>query len=167
MNNILPSFFGGIMKKYIYALDLSLNNTGIAIFTNNGTFVECSSISTTDEKDIRGKFVIIANEYKKFMRAYPVDKVVMEQGFTRYNISTQMIFRCVGLTNYIFSEYEQISIPASTVKKIITGKGNATKEEVKDSVLKIYPKIRFQNLDESDAVSVGIAYFRKEGVHYA
>lgn len=153
-------------NKYIYALDLSLNNTGIAIFTNNGVFVECSSISTTEEKDIRGKLVIIANEYKKYMKAYPVDKVIMEQGFTRYNISTQMIFRCVGITNLIFSDYEQISIPASTVKKIITGKGNATKEEVQNYILKMYPKIKFQNYDESDAVSVGIAYFRKEGIHH-
>jgi len=151
-------------KKYIYALDLSLNSTGIAIFTNNGNFVECSSIDTSIEKDLRCKLVIIANKYKKFMKEYPVDKIIMEQGFTRYNLSTQMIFRCVGLTNYIFSDYEQISIPASTVKKIITGKGNATKEEVQKYILKIYPKIKFQNFDESDAVSVGVAYFRRDGI---
>lgn len=152
------------MKRYVYGLDLSLNSTGIAIFTNNGVLVEYSSIDTTNEKDLRGKLVFIANEYKKFMNEYPVDKVIIEQGFTRYNISTQMIFRCVGLTNYIFSDYEQISIPSTTVKKILTGKGNCGKEDVQKSILDIYPNLKFSNYDESDAVAVGIAYFRKEGL---
>ena len=151
-------------KTYVYALDLALNSTGIAIFTNNGVLVEYTSIDTTHEKDLRGKLVFIANEYKKFMEVYPVEKIVMEQGFTRYNVSTQMIFRCVGLTNYIFSEYEQISIPATTVKKILTNKGNCGKETVQKAVLDIYPKLKFSNYDESDAVAVGIAFFRKEGI---
>lgn len=149
-------------ETYVYALDLSLNSTGVAIFTNNGVLVEYTSIDTTHEKDLRGKLVLIANEYKKFMKVYPVEKIVMEQGFTRYNVSTQMIFRCVGLTNYIFSEYEQISIPATTVKKILTNKGNCGKEDVQKAVLDIYPKLKFSNYDQSDAVAVGIAFFRKE-----
>jgi len=149
------------IEKYVYALDISLSNTGIAIFTPEGKFVECSSIDTTKEKDLRGKLIIIANEYIKFIKEYTPSVVVMEQSFTRYNISTQMIFRCVGLTNYIFSSYEQISIPSTTIKKILTGKGNAKKEEVRKYVLKICPDIKFNNLDESDAVAIGIAYFRR------
>lgn len=152
------------MKTHVYALDLSLNSTGIAIFTNKGALVEYTSVDTTKESTISKKLVKIANQYKIFMKKYPVNKIIIEQGFTRYNISTQMIFRCVGVTNYIFSDYEQISIPASTVKKIITGKGNATKDEVKDSILKIYPNIKCRNFDESDAISVGIAYFKREGI---
>ncbi len=149
-------------KTYVYALDLSLNRTGVAIFTNNGNLVECFSIDTTKEKDLRGKLVIIANSYLETIKKYSPSVVVMEQGFTKYNTSTQMIFRCFGLTNYIFAEYEQITIPSSTIKKIITGRGNAKKEEVREYVSKEYPQIETNNLDESDAVATGIAYFRKK-----
>lgn len=149
-------------KTYVYALDLSLNRTGVAIFTNNGSFVECFSIDTTKEKELSGKLVMIANCYIETIKKYPPSVVVMEQGFTKYNLSTQMIFRCFGLTNYVFAEYEQITIPSTTIKKIITGRGNAKKEEVREWVSKIYPQIQMNNLDESDSVATGIAYFRKK-----
>lgn len=150
-------------KTYVYALDISLSRTGVAIFTNNEILVECFSIDTTKEKDIRGKLVMIANAYLEIIKKYPPSVVVMEQGFTKYNTSTQMIFRCFGITNYIFAKYEQITIPSTTIKKIVTGHGNAKKEEVRDYVSNIYPEIIINNLDESDSVATGIAYFRKRG----
>lgn len=150
-------------KTYVYGLDISLNRTGVAVFTNNEKLVECFSIDTTKEKDLRGKLVLIANSYLEIIKKYPPSTVVMEQGFTKYNTSTQMIFRCFGITNYIFAEYEQITIPSSTIKKIITGHGNSKKEAVRDCVSKIYPEIEISNLDESDAIAAGVAYFRKRG----
>jgi len=156
------------MKKpkqtFVYALDISLSSTGVAIFTNNGKYVECSSIDTTKEKDLREKLVMIGKAYKECIKKYVPSIVIMEQGFSKYNISTQMIFRCIGVTNYIFSKYEQVVIPSTTIKKLITGKGNAKKQEVRDFILKDYPNIKFQNFDESDAYAVGLAFFIQTNV---
>jgi len=152
------------MKKYVYALDLSQNSSGVCIFTNDGEFVKVFTIDTNSEKETKLKLKIIGNKFVETMKEYPPDIVVIEQGFTLYNPSTQAIFRTHGLVNYLFSEQEQIYYPASTVKKIVGGKGNMTKEEIHNAILKKYPKLKFKNYDESDAYSVGLTYFIKKGI---
>ena len=115
--------------KYVYGLDLSLNSTGICIFTNDGQFVECMTIDTNDLKEIKLKLKRIGEDFIKIMKVYEPELVVIEQGFTLFNSSTQAIFRVHGIANYIFSQYEQIYLPASSIKKIVGGRGNMTKEE--------------------------------------
>jgi Holliday junction resolvasome RuvABC endonuclease subunit len=51
-----------------------------------------------------------------------------------------------------------------TIKKIVGGKGNMTKDEIKDIIMNKYPKVNFENLDESDSFSVGLCYFIKNGI---
>jgi Holliday junction resolvasome RuvABC endonuclease subunit len=155
------------MEKYVYALDLSQNSSGVCIFTNDGRLIKMFTIDTNGEKETKLKLKIIGDEFVKTMKEYPPETVIIEQGFTLYNPSTQAIFRVHGLVNYLFSEQEQIYYPASTVKKIIGGKGNMTKEEICDALHKKYPKIKFKNYDESDAFAVGETYFIKRGIHNA
>jgi Holliday junction resolvasome RuvABC endonuclease subunit len=152
------------METYVYALDLSLNSTGVCIFSNDGKFVKAFTIDTKSENETKLKLQIIGNELKKIAKEYAPEILVIEQGFTRYNQSTQMIFRVHGLVNYLFAEYEQTYYPASSVKKIVGGKGNMTKEEIYWVIKEKYPKIKLQNYDESDAFSVGLTFFIKSGV---
>lgn len=152
------------MTKYIYALDLSQNSSGGCIFTNDGKFIKAFTIDTNGEKETKLKLKIIGNEFIRIMKEYPPEVAVIEQGFTLYNPSTQAIFRVHGLVNYLFSEQEQIYYPASTVKKIIGGKGNMTKEEIYNVIKEKFPKIKLHNYDESDAFSVGLTYFIKKGI---
>lgn len=151
-------------KTYVYALDLSQNSSGVCIFTNDGKFVKTFTIDTNGEKETKLKLKIIGNRFKEIIEGYPPEIIVIEQGFTLYNQSTQSIFRVHGLVNFLFADYEQIYYPASTVKKIVGGKGNMTKEEIYCVIKKRYPKVKFQNYDESDAFSVGLAYFIKKGI---
>ncbi len=154
------------MKKqtYTYALDLSLNSTGVCIFTNDGQFVEAVTIDTHGEKELPLKLSVIGKTFLEIIEKYTPEVVVIEQGFTLYNASTQSLFRVHGLVNYLFAEYEQIYYPASTVKKTITGKGNVTKDVVRDCLLDKYPDLKFSNFDESDAFAVGETYFIKKGI---
>lgn len=146
-------------QTYIYALDLSLNSTGICIFTNDGDFVESSTIDTHAEKETKLKLKTIGNDFLKLIKVYLPSVVVIEQGFSRFNASTQQLFRVHGLVNYLFSEYEQIYYPSTMVKKSITGKGNASKEEVREAILQLNKGIKFNSYDESDAYGVGLTYF--------
>lgn len=146
---------------YVYALDLSLNSTGVCIFTNDGKIVEIMTIDTHKEKETKLKLKLIGDDFKKLIKVYTPGVIVIEQGFTRFNASTQAIFRVHGLVNYIFCDYEQIYYPASTVKKTVGGKGNMEKEEIREKILLQYPNIKFNNYDESDAFSVGLTYFIK------
>lgn len=151
-------------KKYVYGLDLSLNSTGVCLFTNDGQFVKALTIDTHSEKETPLKLGIIGKAFLELIEKYPPEIVIIEQGFSLFNASTQMLFRVHGLVNYLFAEYEQIYYPASTVKKVITGKGNVSKEEVRDAILKEHPEIKFKNFDESDAFGVGMTYFTKKGI---
>jgi len=152
-------------KKYIYALDLSLNSTGICIFTTTGDFVTTYTIDTNKEKETKLKLRIIGNELLEISDKYPPEKIIIEQGFSLYNKSTQAIFRVHGLVNYLFADYEQIYYPASTVKKIIGGKGNMNKKDLQNMIKKQYPEIEFKNFDESDAFAIGRTYFIKNNIN--
>ena len=151
-------------KKYVYSLDLSLNSTGVCIFTNDGQFIKSMTIDTNSEKETKLKLKKIGNEFIRLIKEYTPEIVLIEQGFTLFNTSTQAIFRVHGLVNYLFSQYEQIYYPATTIKKIIGGKGHMKKEEIQEVIYKKYPNVKFKNLDESDAFSIGEAYFIKKGI---
>lgn len=154
-------------KTFIYALDLSLNSTGVCIFTNDGQYVKTLTIDTHSEKETKMKLYMIGKKFIELIDLFPPSIVIIEQGFTRFNPSTQAIFRVHGLVNYLFYQYEQVYYPASTIKKVIAGKGNVDKEEVKAIILKKYPDLNFKTLDESDAFSVGETYFIKKGIKNA
>lgn len=154
-------------ETYTYALDLSLNSTGVCIFTNDGHIVNTLTIDTHSEKETKLKLKIIGDAFIKLIKKYPPEIIIIEQGFTLFNASTQQIFRVHGVVNYLFCKYEQIYYPASTVKKEIGGKGNMTKEQVRDAILMKYPDLKFKTLDESDAYSVGETYFIRKGIKHA
>lgn len=66
------------------------------------------------------------------------------------------------LKNYITTKGKYFDvIPPKSVKLKISGNGNASKEKVRDEVMKFLinrDEVVFNNLDESDSVAVGIAY---------
>jgi Holliday junction resolvasome RuvABC endonuclease subunit len=156
-----------MVKKYVYALDLSMNSTGVCIFTDDGIFVKAVTIDTKHLDETKLKLRMIGKEFINLMKEYYPKVVVIEQGFTLYNKSTQAIFRVHGIANYIFCTFEQIYYPATTVKKIVGGRGNMTKEEIRDIIMKNYPDVKFNSLDESDAFALGLAYFTEHGDAYA
>jgi Holliday junction resolvasome RuvABC endonuclease subunit len=157
---------GAHMETYVYALDLSLNSTGVCIFTNDGKFVEAITIDTKSEDESKLKLRMIGKEFIRLIKKYTPEVIVIEQGFTLYNKSTQAIFRVHGIANYIFCNYEQIYYPATTVKKVVGGKGNMSKEELRNVILKENPDIKFNSFDESDAFAVGITYFKFTGGYH-
>ena len=144
---------------YIYALDLSLNSTGICIFTNDGRFVEAMTIDTHREDNTQLKLKKIGDAFLNLIKKYKPNKVIIEQGFTRFHKSTQALFRVHGVANYIFWEYEQIYYPSTTIKKIVGGKGNMGKKQLREVIKMEHPDVSFESYDESDAFATGKTYF--------
>lgn len=147
--------------KFIWALDLSMSCVGLTIFdSNDAKPVLVTSIATKSEDSCQKKLKLIADRILELKELYEPEKIIIESGFTRFNKSTQQLYRVHGLINYLFWDYEQIYYAATTVKKIITGRGNATKEEVKNSVLQTFPSLEFKTDDESDSLALGLVYFK-------
>ena len=148
--------------KYIMALDLSLSNTGIAIFNKKQEIISIDNIITNPKDDYPIRLKTIFDEIKKFEKKYSLSTIVFERSFSRFHKSTQSLFRVQGVAMLALYKYSQFFYSPSEIKSCLTGKGNASKQSVLNSVQKIYPKIEIDNTDQSDAIATGVTYFRKE-----
>lgn len=150
--------------KYVIAIDISLSSSGVAIFSQDGKIKKLLTVETDSKSDTQIRLKKIADEMNKIKKEYSPSVVVLEQGFSRFNISTQQLFRCHGLINYLFWDVEQVYYHSTTVRKVVYGKGNIKKEILRDYILEKYKDIEFRNLDESDAVGVGLCFFKDKGI---
>jgi Holliday junction resolvasome RuvABC endonuclease subunit len=150
--------------EYILALDLSLSCIGCALFSQDGILQKLISIETDPKSETKIRLKKIADEFIKIKKEYKPKIVLIEQGFYRFNISTEQIFRVHGIANYIFYNAEQVYYHSTTIRKIVAGKGNIKKDELRNFIINKYGNIDFKNFDESDAVGVGLCFFIKEGI---
>ena len=150
-------------KKYIFAFDLAMSVTGITIFDNDANVIEITSVDTKAGKTHPLKLKIIADFVLELKKKYPPDKIIIERGFYRFAASTEAVFRVHGVINYLFWDVPQILYPPMTVKKVVGGKGNLKKEELRDIIEKEY-KVSFSNTDESDSFAVGICSLKSKGI---
>lgn len=150
-------------KKYVLSLDLSLSRTGGCIFDEFEKPVCVFSIPTSDKLTTGERLKIIADTLFEKKNSYNFVAVVLEAGFSRFSISTQQLYRVQGIANYVFYDIEQVYYAPSSIKKIVGGSGKTEKKEIRRIVEKKYSYLDISNEDESDAVSIGMAYFIKKG----
>ncbi|PEM08524.1 crossover junction endodeoxyribonuclease RuvC [Bacillus wiedmannii] len=146
-------------------MDLSLSSPAfcVADITDGRIKVLHLSHVKTTSRDSHGKRLMkIGNHLRAILKKYPIDEVIREKGFSRHATTTQALFKVVGISDIVvFSAigYENIhEIPPTTIKRVLTGSGKASKEEVAAAVLNHIPGIEFVNDDESDAAGVVITY---------
>lgn len=139
-----------------------MTNTGVAIFDDKKQPIEVLSVPTDSKKSYGERLQTIASKLIELKKKYRITKAILEAGFFRHIKSTQAIYRVHGVVNYLFFDVEQFSAPPSTIKKLVVGKGTADKKQVQEKILEIYPYLKFQNEDESDAVAIGHAYLCSE-----
>lgn len=89
------------------------------------------------------------------------DIFVRERGFSRHIAGTQTLFKVVGVSDLALWQSRQDvfhEIPPARVKKQITGKGNATKEDVAKALPAFVGDMEYASDDQSDAVAIGVAW---------
>lgn len=143
---------------YIYCLDLSLTSTGYTIADEDLVVVEIGTILTEHRFSIDKRLKKIWNGFEEKIKQYPPKIVLIERGFTLHNNATQQLYRVHGIINLIFEGVKQVYVSPSTIKKFVTGKGRARKEEVYKYMKKEYPFLRCKNLDESDSLALFYYY---------
>ena len=148
------------MEKYIYGFDLSMSNTGISIFDLQGNFIKVCSVATKDRDSHGKRLKVIADYILELKEIYPAKIIVIERAFSRFNTATAVIFRVHGLVQYLFHDTIQIYYPPKLIKAELLG-GKATKKQIQDEIIRRYPDIKFENEDESDAMSVSLTYFAR------
>jgi len=139
-----------------------MESTGFCIFNEDMIPVLIDSIPTKKSQSHGKRLKVIAVKMAELKTNYPTKTIVIERGFSRFNMATQVIYRVHGVCNLLFYDCEQIYYPPKTVKEAILG-GNATKKQIAEEIKKRYPDLVFKTDDESDSVAVGITYFIKTG----
>jgi Holliday junction resolvasome RuvABC endonuclease subunit len=115
----------------------------------------------TNQKHTHGKRLLkIENFMQELREKYPPKVVVIERGFSRFNTSTQVVYRVHGVVNKFFHDVEQVYYPPKTVKESII-RGDATKKLVQQKIAAVYPDVAFANEDESDSYAVALTYLIK------
>lgn len=158
------------VMNYIWGLDLSLSSTGIAIYDlEKNSFAHITSIDTTDIRNIKankGKYLNglklfkIQEEMRALKEHYPPQTIVIERGFTRFNTATQVLYRVHGIANVMFHDIAQIYYAPKDIKATIIS-GDASKDMVRQQILKEIPNLNFKNEDESDAAAIVLTYLKK------
>lgn len=157
----------------ILALDLSLNCTGYAVLRyedENIIVVEKGIINNKNVPSalVGKKLVNIEDKLLELFDKYQFQAIIKEASFNTGRIkSTQRTFEVLGVVLEVcfkngYSDIQEIA--ATTVKKLVGGNGKCTKEEVKDNLYYYVGYQRYVTEDVSDAVAVGIAFFKKKGL---
>ena len=141
----------------IIGLDLSLTGTGISVLTNLGAKTNVVKTSSKQPMMDRYKqilasvlatadvgtslYIIEGYSFGSFMKSSSLSNLMELGGIIKYELSLK------GAPFYV--------VPPTVLKKFITGKGNAKKEDMKLALYKKY-EFEFETSDEADAFALSI-----------
>lgn len=146
--------------QYIYGLDLSMSDTGVTIFDGDKP-VFVGSIATNPKKT-HGERLKEIYDFLSFLKdKYTPDVVCIERGFNRFNKSSEAVWKTHGIVNLLFYDKEMVYYSPTTVKATLVG-GKASKEELENKILELYPDVKFRNNDESDSFAIVLTHLYKE-----
>lgn len=158
----------GKSHRYVFGFDPSLNGFGYAVLEiddklNLKGLAEKGVIKGGSNTPSSIKLALIQNKVKELVLKYrPAHhQVFVERGFTKFNTSTQAVYKARGALEAELVGFEIIDIPPTTVKQVITGDGKADKSQVAERVKSIFNGVKFQTSDESDATAVALTGYYK------
>lgn len=167
-------------KYYLYGLDISLKNTGVAIFDlEDKEFVYIGSFSTErihNTKEYKNldknslKLAKLSEWFENLIKEYPPYFASIEQMIKKnhkdYGVNIDElkgIAKATGVIQRSLWDVPQAFHYPSSVKLAII-RGDASKELVRSEILRRYPDMVFDNLDESDAVAVALTHLIEIGI---
>jgi crossover junction endodeoxyribonuclease RuvC len=152
-------------------LDLSMSSAGVAVVSVKGRtpeLIQAFRIKTHPKERHGLRLFAIAKRLKETHELHgPFQTVVREKGFSRFAAATQAIFKVVGISDFIFRDYDIEEISPTTIKAKLAGNGKSSKEEVELAVrrhLNLPDEYKFESDDASDACGVILTYLFKEDI---
>lgn len=171
------------IPEFLFCADLSLRQPGFALLhlEDNGR-IRVVDTSVCDNKKYKGThgdmLGRIFTHMKNVIKAIPEgSKVtfVRERAFSRFANETQTLNKVVGITDFLIARdfsclkldihpKEWCEIAPKSIKAIIAGSGNATKDDVREALRDYVGVYEYKNTDESDAVAAGVAYIIQQNI---
>jgi Holliday junction resolvasome RuvABC endonuclease subunit len=162
------------MSNYWYGLDLSLTQTGVAVFDmDKMDFVYVGSFNTEKiyaTKQYKGLYLNGLKLKKLFdfmndiFEKFPPSKAIIEKPTTKFYAETMALGRVHGIINCRLWDIQQEYLLPSNIKLTVSFEGNATKQRVQQVIQKNFPHLIMNNEDESDACSIILASLIQNGL---
>ena len=164
-------------NDYIIALDISLNDSGVAVYSLSQNKIvhidHCNTEHIRNLKKYRGynlnaiKLNIQKDFFENIKRKFPPKIVILEKSFAQFKKEVEARNQINGIVFAIFWNYTQINYAPKLVKAEIVH-GEASKEMLRDVILQNVPdlagnKLFYDNDNVSDAVAVLYTYLLKSG----
>lgn len=156
----------------IIGLDLSLTSTGICSFHSETKLFNARAVKTSNKFKYEHRYAQILEEIKKEITG--ADRYIFfieGYSFGSFPRSSSMsyLLELGGVVKFYLSNslFEFVSVPPTLLKKFITGKGNAKKEDMKLHTYKKYGE-EFKTSDATDAfglAAMGCAYSLGVGIN--
>ena len=142
----------------LLAIDTSSFRVALARF-NDGVLEGTITIDANKKEPLDSRVYQLFKGLKDFIDNFKPDMVAIERAvyFQNFN-SSKAILEVIAMCKLVCNEK---SIPYTMVhntswKRVAVGKGNATKDEIKEILSKRYPMLASCTQDEVDAVGIGL-----------
>ncbi|MDH3004953.1 MAG: crossover junction endodeoxyribonuclease RuvC [Candidatus Shikimatogenerans sp. JK-2022] len=154
--------------KIILGIDPGLNILGFSILKFNKKkkkikILKLKELNLIKKKNYKKKLFLIFKYIFFLIKKYKPYIIIIENFFLGKNvISLKRLIQCQSIFLFIsfLKKIKIIKYYPSTVKYIITGKGDSTKKEIKKKIEKLFKKkINFRkNFDIIDSISLVLCY---------
>jgi crossover junction endodeoxyribonuclease RuvC len=159
------------MKKIVMSIDPSLTGFAICILNEDAEVLYTSEKGTKAVKTLKGRLNRLrglADNARKIAEDFKPDLILIE-GYS-YGSSGRAIISLAELgimvRDRLSGTSTLVEVPPTTLKKFITGKGNASKVQIASTLAKKYD-ISFTSDNHADAyglAQLGLAYFKPENI---
>lgn len=150
-------------------IDMAIRNTGYAVLDNRKTIHTERFVSTSSEFYSPAYLVEHLIKFKQMLRDYKPDLVVIEGpalAASGYQFAIGALYGI--LTEYTYEhKIATFSMPPATWKFIITGKGNATKQQIRTSInYNFHIDEQFGRISQDEYDAIGMAFVGYLAMHY-
>ena len=148
----------------VIGIDPGLINTGWAVIHEDGSKIKLlgSGICKTGSKhDMAIRLVSILEQLRSVIKKFKIESGAIEKAFVKNDPLAALKLgqaRASAMIALGESEIEVSEYAPNYVKKIFTGRGHATKEEVERMASLQFPKVCFSRSDEADALAIAVCH---------
>ena len=148
----------------VIGIDPGLINTGWAVINEDGSKIKLlgSGICKTGSKhDMAIRLVSILEQLRSVIKKFKIESGAIEKAFVKNDPIAALKLgqaRASAMIALAESEIEVSEYAPNYVKKIFTGRGHATKEEVERMASLQFPKVCFSRSDEADALAIAVCH---------
>lgn len=155
-------------KKVKLFIDLSSSDTGITVLDINRQetttmHIKVNAFKNEHDKNIRAQLKIkdLDEKLDELIKNFDIEEVILEAPFvnSKFLLSSEMVLKVHGFVLHKFKDIKMKFITPSEIKKIVTGKGNASKDDVIKTLKKNY-NLNFEGNNDNmfDSFALMIAY---------